>query len=165
MLPGIQKVNPYIIITCFIYMDNIKIKEAPIEAAVKVNATIDEFGFPYQKDYFENRYKDKNKLIIVAYVNSHPAGYVVGYDKFEDGSLYCWMAGVNPKFRKKGVLKALMDYQEKWAKQKGYNKIKIKTRNNRREMLAYLIKYYFFFTEVVQCPKIDDNRILLEKKI
>lgn len=144
---------------------NITIKEVPIEEAVKVNATIVEFDAPYQKDYFEERYKDKDKLIIVAYVDDQPAGYIVGYDKFGDGSFYCWMAGVNPKFRKLGLLKAMMDYEDKWAKEKGYNRIKIKTRNNRREMLAYLVKYGFFFTEVVQQPNIDDNRILLEKEL
>jgi len=51
------------------------------------------------------------------------------------------MAGVNPNFRKKGILKKLMNYQDNWAKEKGYKKIKIKTRNARREMLSYLIKY------------------------
>jgi len=144
---------------------NITIKEVSIEEAVKVNATIVEFDAPYQKDYFEDRYKDKEKLIIVAYVDDQPAGYIVGYDKFEDGSFYCWMAGVNPKFRKLGLLKTMMDYEDKWAKEKDYNKIKIKTRNNRREMLSYLVKYGFFFTEVVQHPNIDDNRILLEKEL
>lgn len=144
---------------------NFTIKEVLIEEVVKVNATIVEFDAPYQKDYFEERYKDKEKLIIVAYVDDQPAGYIVGYDKFGDGSFYCWMAGVNPKFRKLGLLKAMMDYEDKWAKEKGYNKIKIKTRNNRREMLAYLVKYDFFFTEVVQQPNIDDNRILLEKDL
>ena len=144
---------------------NITIKEVPIEEAVKVNATIVEFDAPYQKDYFEDRYKDKDKLIIVAYVDDQPAGYIVGYNKFEDGSFYCWMAGVNPKFRKLGLLKTMMDYEDKWAKEKGYNKIRIKTRNNRREMLAYLVKYGFFFTEVNQHPNIDDNRILLEKEL
>ena len=143
----------------------ITIKEVPIEEAVKVNATIVEFDSAYQKDYFEDRYKDRDKLIIVAYVDDQPAGYIVGYDKFEDGSFYCWMAGVNPKFRKLGLLKSLMDYEDKWAKEKGYNKIKIKTRNNRREMLSYLVKYGFFFTEVVQHSNIDDNRILLEKEL
>ncbi len=143
----------------------ITIKEAPIEEVVKVNATIVEFDAPYQKDYFENRYKDAERLIVVAYVDDQPAGYVVGYDKFKDGSFYCWMAGVNPSFRKLGLLKEMMDYEDKWAKEKGYNKIKAKTRNNRREMLAYLVKYGFFFTEVIQKPNINDNRVLLEKEL
>lgn len=146
-------------------VNRISIKEVPIEEAVKVNATIVEFETPYQKNYFEGRYRDKEKLIIVAYIDNLSAGYLVGYDKFGDGSFYCWMTGVNPKFRKKGVLKALINYEEKWAKERGYNKIKIKTRNNRREMLSYLVKYGFFFTEVIPHPNILDNRILLEKEL
>jgi hypothetical protein len=75
------------------------------------------------------------------------------------------MAGVDPMFRKMGVLKALMGYEDKWAKNKGYNKIKIKTRNNRREMLAYLVKYDFLLIEVIQYPNINDNRIFFEKEL
>ncbi|MBP6256403.1 hypothetical protein KA405_01440 [Patescibacteria group bacterium] len=51
------------------------------------------------------------------------------------------MAGVCPAWRGKGVLKTLMFYQDKRAKEKGYSKIKIKTRNNKRAMLSYLVKY------------------------
>ncbi|MCA9459614.1 MAG: GNAT family N-acetyltransferase [Nanoarchaeota archaeon] len=145
--------------------NKILIKEVPIEEAVKVNGTIVEFDKLYQKKYFEDRYKDREKLIIVAYIDNQAAGYIVGYDKFEDGSFYCWMAGVNPNFRKMGVLKLLMDYEDKWAKEKGYNKIKIKTRNNRREILAYLVKYGFLFTDVIQKSNIADNRILLEREL
>lgn len=72
--------------------NKIIIKEVLIEEAVNVNASIVEFNKPYQKNYFEKRYKNKNELIIVAYINEQPAGYIVGYDKFSDNSFYCWMA-------------------------------------------------------------------------
>jgi len=94
-----------------------------------------------------------------------PAGYMISYDKFSDGSLYCWMTGVNPKYRGKGILKKLMEYHENYAKNKGCDKLKISTRNNRREMLSYLVKYGFNFTEVVPKSNIEDNRIRLEKNI
>lgn len=145
-----------------VFMKDVLVKEAPVEEAVLVNATIPEFE-PYTKDYFEQRYKDKDKLVLVAYIDENAAGYIIAYDRFQDGSLYCWMAGVNPRFRRKGILRALMDYQDTWAKGKGYDKIRIKTRNNRRQMLAYLVKTGFFFTEVIQYPDIKDNRILLKK--
>lgn len=144
---------------------HISIKEASIEEAVKVNASIVEFGAEYPKEHFEERYKDKKHLIIVGYVDDQPAGYIVGYDKFNDGSFYCWMAGVNPNFRKMGLLKALMQYEDIWAKEHGYHTIRIKTRNNRREMLSYLIKYGFYLTEVEQRENIEENRIMLEKKL
>lgn len=145
--------------------NQVVVREVPIEEAVKVNATIVEFEAPYEKDYFESRYKDKERLIIVAYIDNNPAGYIVGYDRDADGSFYCWMAGVDPKFRKRGVLKSLMEYQDDWAREHGYNKLTIKTRNNRREMLSYLVRYGFSFTQVDQFPDISDNRIHLVKNL
>ncbi len=145
--------------------NQVVVREVPIEEAVRVSSTIVEFDEVYQRDYFESRYKDKQKLIIVAYVDDQPAGYIVGYDEYHDGSFYCWMAGVDPKFRKRGVLKALMDYEDNWARKNGYNKIRIKTRNNRREMLSYLVRYGFSFIEVEPYPNIADNRIHLVKNL
>lgn len=58
-----------------------------------------------------------------------------------------------------------MEYQSKRAKENWYNKIRIKTRNNKRQMLAYLVKNWFNFVEVVKSEDINDNRILLEKMI
>lgn len=142
--------------------DAVLVKEVPIEEAVKVNATIVEFGEAYSKEYFENRYKGKEPLILGAYLEEKPAGYIVGYDKYEDGSFYCWMAGVNPQFRRKGVLKSLMNYQEQWARNHGYISLKIKTRNNKREMLSYLVKYGFLFRQVIERNDRYENRILLE---
>lgn len=145
----------------------IKVQEVPIEEAVKVNALIPEFNQreTYSKEYFEKRYTNRKRLIIMAYLNDQPAGYLVGYDHFNDNSFYCWMAGVVPEFRRKGILTALMNHQEHWAKQQGYTKIKIKTRNCRKEMIFYLIKNNFLFTGVIEHPNIQENRILLEKDI
>lgn len=144
---------------------DIVIKEDSIDVAVKVNATIVEFDEPYSKEYFEERYKGKEKLILVAYIDNQSVGYMVSYDRNDDGSFYCWMAGVDPNFRRLGILKKLMEYLNDWAKNKGYKKITIKTRNNRREMLSFLVKAGFNFTEVQSQPSIDDNRILLERMI
>jgi len=141
------------------------IKEELIDVAVKINATIVEFDKPYDRPYFEERYKGKKNLILVAYVDNQPAGYMVSYDRNNNDSFYCWMAGVDPNFRRLGLLKELMEYLNNWAKANGYKKIIIKTRNNRREMLSFLVKAGFNFTEIQAQPLVEDNRILLEKII
>lgn len=145
----------------------IEVKEVDIKEAIKVHKNIKEFNETKpEKEYFENRYKDREKLIIVAYYNNVPAGYIIGYDKFQDGkNFYCWMAGVDSKFRKLGILTKMMQYQENWAKQKGYSILKIKTRNNRREMLSFLVKHNFNFLSVEKRDNIQDNRINLQKEI
>lgn len=144
---------------------NIIIKEDSIEAAVKVNQTIVEFHPPYDQAHFENRYAGKEKLILVAYVDGQSAGYLIAYNRNNDGSIYCWMAGVDPNFRRLGILNRLMEHLNDWGKAHGYQKIAIKTRNNRREMLAYLVKAGFRFIEVQPKPSAEDNRVLLEKDI
>jgi ribosomal protein S18 acetylase RimI-like enzyme len=138
------------------------VREVPIEKAVEVTKTINEFDAPYDKTYFEDRYQGRDRLVIVGYIDEQPVGYIVGYDRDQDGSFYCWMAAVNPKFRRLGVLTALMNYENNWARAHGYKMLRIKTRNNRREMLANLVKNGFLFTEVSPQPDVRDNRISLE---
>ena len=98
--------------------EKIIIKNAPIEDVVFVNSTITEFDKPYKKEYFKERYEGKDNLIIVAYISNKPVGYVVWYNRDNDNSFYCWMAGVNPEYRRLGILKKLMDYGFNWAKNK-----------------------------------------------
>lgn len=141
------------------------IKEADIKNVVEINSKIIEFDKKYSSSYFESRYNGKNRLILIGYFENKPAGYIVAYDKYNDGSFYCWMAGVDPKYRRKGIMSGLMEYLEKWAKENGYQKIKIKTRNNRRAMLTYLIRHGFYFISIEERTLVEDYRIILEHKI
>jgi ribosomal protein S18 acetylase RimI-like enzyme len=141
------------------------IKEDSIAMAAKVDSTISEFGESQGEEYFEERIRGKDSLVLVAYEDGKPAGYLVGYDRDSDSSFYCWMAGVSPMFRRRGILKALMERMEAWAKQKGYKRIKVKTRNSRREMLSYLIGYGYMFTLVEEKEEISENRLHLEKSL
>lgn len=145
----------------------IEIREVNIEEVLKVHRNIPEFyELIPKKDYFEDRYKDREKLITVAYYNSIPTGFIISYDKFQDNeSFYCWMVGVDVNYRRLGILTQLMDYQINWAKNKGYHILKIKTRNNRREMLSFLIRNGFYFTNVETKENIENNRISLQKDI
>ena len=145
----------------------IQIKEVGIEEAIKVHKNVIEFDeLNPTKEQFENSYKDKKHIIIVAYYNYDPAGYIIAYDKFRDGeSFYCWMAGVDINYRRLGILTNLMKYLEKWIKKQGYKTLKIKTRNNRRDMLSYLVKNDYYFTSVEEREDIEENRINLQKNL
>lgn len=149
--------------------ESIVVRESNLLTVAGVGTLIPEFvngpdGL-YSLQQLAERIAGKRHLIIVAYCGSEEAGYIVAYEMPNCGSFYCWMAGVIPEFRQKGILKAMMDYLFQWAKNEGYVKIQIKTRNSRRAMLSYLVKYGFFFTEVIPRPNIQENRILLEKPL
>ncbi len=148
--------------------NDIIIKETTLEEALKVHKNVLEFDNTNpSKEVFENRYQDAEKLIIVAYYERNPIGYMIGYDRFKDNkeNFYCWMAGVDFRYRRMGTLKKLMQYQENWAREKGYKNLRIKTRNNRREMLSFLVKSEFYFMSVEEQEKIENNRINLVKKL
>lgn len=141
------------------------VKEGDIETVVQISAKIIEFDRPYDSWYFAERIAGKESCILVAYSDNVPAGFIVAYDKDDDSSFYCWMAGVDPQFRRMGVLSALMRYLNSWAKKRQYTKIRIKTRNNRREMLAHLVKEGYYCIEVETYPQPSDNRILFEREV
>lgn len=145
--------------------EKITINEASIEEIIKLIESIPEFTFDYQKDFIETDYLDKEKLLIIASFDQKPAGFLIAFNRDNDGSIYWYMAGVNPKFRGQGILKKLVHYFETWAKEHGYAKIKLKTRNKRRPLLTYLVKYGFNFTGVEERKNIEQNRIFAEKDI
>ncbi|MBI4037959.1 GNAT family N-acetyltransferase [Candidatus Curtissbacteria bacterium] len=144
---------------------NVTVSKISLVMAVDISNKVPEFGEKYTEGFYKNRISGKDNLVIGGFVEEKLAGAIVGYCRYDDGSFYCWMAGVDPRFRGKGVFKAMMDYLEKWSIQKGYKSIKVKTRNNKREMLSYLLKYGYNFLEVEKKSKVGDFRILLEKII
>lgn len=91
-------------------------------------------------------------------------GYLIAYDS-GDSSFYCWLAGVSKEHRRKGALTKMMEYLENWMRKNGYTKLTIKTRNDKREMLKYLVKNDFDFTKVETMPNQKENRIYLEKEV
>ncbi len=143
----------------------ITVRQAPLEAVLEVHAQVPEFHGGQARDEFESRLAGKKSLLAVAFEGENPIGYMVSYEHRDPDAFYCWMAGVRPEHRRHGVLSRLMVYLEEWTRKEGYKKMVIKTRNNRREMLAFLVKTGFQFTHVEPRGTVAENRILLEKAL
>jgi len=156
----------------FSFVGNVVVKEIACENisfVIAINDNIPEFegelGEKYSAEYFLDRISGKASVILIGSIGFVDAGYIVAYDKYSDGSIYCWMAGVDIKFRRRSVLKNMMNYLFTWAEANGYSKVTIKTRNNRREMLRFLVKYGFNICGFKAKEDILENRILLEMSI
>jgi len=141
----------------------ILITETTLDAIIEVNKQIPEF-LEETKQTFEKRLKGKKSLLLVATIAKKDAGYLVGY-KENRKVFYIWMAGTIPSQRKKGVMKSLMNYAERYAKKKGFKEIRIKTRNTRRAQLINLVKRGYLFDKVEKGPEPKENRIFLEKEL
>ncbi|MBU0859784.1 MAG: GNAT family N-acetyltransferase, partial [Alphaproteobacteria bacterium] len=94
---------------------------------------------------------------------NEPAGYIVAYDRYKDGSFYCWMAGTVPAQRGGGVLTALMTMLEDRARARGYTALRIRTRNRWTTMLRWLIGHSYAITAVDKRASLADSRVDLIK--
>ena len=75
------------------------------------------------------------------------------------------MGGVLPKYRNQGVAEALADYQENWAKQRGFSSIKLKTRKKHNRMFNLSLKRGFSIIKEEPAENPMETRIWLEKKL
>lgn len=141
------------------------IREASIDEVVVLNTFIDEFSNEVMdKPYFEKRLEGKKDVCFyIAEVNNIPAGYIVSYNKNEDNSqlYYCWLAAVLPNYRRQGVFTLMMDATKKYAQQKGYAQMGIKTKCKFKNMLIYLIQNDYRITDFRK----EDGMITLEKDL
>lgn len=144
----------------------INVNEISLQEAFKLYQLIPEFkgNPPESYEEFTDRIKGTS-LALTASFNNSPAGFMVSYDEYNDGSFYIWLAGVLPEFRNKGVFSIMKDYQEKWAKEKGYKSIKIKTWNKRIEMRITLAKAGYNIIGFEEKDNIEENRLMHEKKL
>lgn len=145
-----------------------KVIEGNIKQALEVHSLISEFNKPSDEQFFEERYQNKKHVIFIAFYMDVPIGYMISYDRYNDGSIYCWMAGVKSEFRKQKALTLMMSSLENWSKENSFKTIKIKTSNKRKAMLSYLVKNDFLVAKVYN--ETDDklminNRIDLEKTL
>lgn len=140
------------------------IKETTLKEALNVHFKIPEFENSYDKQTFQERLEGKKHFILVALEESNPIGYLISYEE-NPKTIYHWMAGVVPKYRREGALKLMMDKMNSIAKTSEYTKVTIKTRNDKRGMLFYLLKDGYNFTEVEKIGNVEDYRIYLEKEL
>lgn len=145
----------------------ISIENIPL--IVDISRQIPEFHtqgeMPCTQEAFLDRLKQYEiYLILVAYYNYQPAGYLIAYDD-KNESCYCWIGGVIPRFRRKGILKKMVSHLVAWAQELNYCTLRAKTRNKFRGMLSFLIKSGFNIIDFKAVPNISENRILFEKNL
>ena len=90
------------------------------------------------KKYFKHK-----GILLGAFINKKLVGYLFCYQRESNqNSLHCWAAGVDKKYRQKGILKKLISKLIKILKEKNYKALTINTWPEKfPEMYAYLTKY------------------------
>lgn len=101
--------------------------------------------------------------LILAEIDQKPVGFKLGYTH-DQNIFYSWMGGVDPDFRALGLGSELIELQHHWAKEKGFKKIKTKTKNKWKEMLILNLKSGFKVVGTYIDSK-GESKIMLEKSL
>ena len=100
-------------------------------------------------------------LALVAYQQHHIIGFKLGF-ALSPQCFYSWLGGVVPSYRSQGVARALLQYQERWAKAHGYQEIQVKSMLCFSAMRAMLAKYQYL--QLTANSQIDaDTKIVFSK--
>ncbi len=141
---------------------SINIRTATIEELALANAQIPEFGLPYTVADFQARLNDRNWLGQVAIEGEQCLGFKVGYAD-DAGYFYSWLGGVLPAARKRGVARLLIQAQEAWVRDQGFNEIRVKSRNRFRHMLMFLLSERYEVLAVE--PASPGDHLTLDRRI
>lgn len=148
----------------------LEIRDTTAEVAFDVYQQIPEFddSLVVTRDEFVRRLTRPASLALVALLDGRPVGFKLGYDRYSDGSWYSWLGGTLPDHRKQGVAEALLQRQEKWVCDEGFQRLYVKTRNRFAAMRA-LLAGSGYQVVAVESPEGDaellDLRILMVKRL
>lgn len=139
------------------------IRLASLDELLWIHQQIPEFPGKASLDFYRDRLKHRLYLALVAEKEGELIGFKVGYQSDTPETFYSWMGGVRPEFRKFGVANALADFQENWAREKGFTSVFFKTRNRFPAMISFGLKRGFKIMEVIPKGGVEDYRIVMGK--
>lgn len=146
----------------------ITIRHGGAEDAYAVAEQIAELGGDaerYSLATYQQRLAGDAALVLLACHGEDPVGFKAGYDRFHDGSWYSWMGGVLTSWRGRGVAQRLLEVQEAWVAEQGYEILYVKTRNRHKRMLAFLARNEYDVVRVEEKGGPAETRILLCKRL
>ena len=133
-----------------------------VEAAYQVFLAVPELDRYLSLQGFQSRITE-GTLVLVYEADDKAIGFKVGYP-LNDDDFYSWLGGVVPEARQSGVAQALLDYQENWVRDQGYQRLSVKSMNRYPSMLRFLIKNGYQIVHVENVGT-DDERIHFLKQL
>ena len=94
--------------------------------------------------------------------NDQIIGFKIAYAT-RSRRLYSWLGGVLPDHRRRGVGKALMDFQHAWAKERGYLNVETGTIRNNVPMM--MLNFRCGFEIIGTYARGGKTRVLLAKRL
>ncbi|MCG7584143.1 GNAT family N-acetyltransferase [Photobacterium sp. OFAV2-7] len=141
-----------------------KIRQASLAEAAEVLARISEFAQPADEHALEVRLRGKAPLILVAELDGQLVGVKIGY-RLSETCFYSWLGGVAPEGRCNGVAQALLEAQETWVRQQGFEELRVKSRNRFPAMLRLLLRNGYLIEHMEKKDGLEDYRLHFVKAL
>ncbi len=141
-----------------------KIREGSLSEVVAVVTEIDEFIVKENEQSLAQRLEGKRHLILVAEQQGQILGFKIGYELDSD-TFYSWFGGVSPKARNLGLAQKLLDVQESWVIEQGYQQLKVKSRNQFPAMLRLLLRNNYLIDNFEPYEPLLESRIHFVKQL
>lgn len=121
------------------------------------------FGVDTAKDA-EIRSTKPGFLSLVAICDGRPVAFKIGYEE-DSVAYYSWLGGTLPEFRGVGLATELQRAQEAWCRERGYSRLRTKSRNEFRDMIRLNLQNGFEIVGVEARPAPGGIKILMEKAL
>lgn len=137
--------------------------EADLPTLVRLHNEI--YRPPADAAMFRRRFLGRyNVLMLLALVNREPAGFQVGFE-LKPGSYYSWLAGVLASQRRQGVARQLMEAQIAWARERGYDILRLEVGQSNRVGIMYALSCGFHVIGIRLDSTHSDQMLLLERML
>jgi len=134
---------------------------ADLSKAVYVLNHIPEFDSLFYTKQLQTKLEKSEFILLLAEFAGKPVACKIAYNRYFDGSVYSWLGGVLPPFRRQGVAKMLHEHLVREAKRHFFQSIRLKTRNQHNAMLIFALKSGFHISGFTPYENYIDSRIEL----
>lgn len=118
-----------------------------------------------EMDFFKRRFMGRyNVLTLLARLDDRPVGFWIGFE-LKPSMFYHWLGGVLSDLRRAGIARQLLEAQQAWAKDHGYEYIRCECMNHQREFLHFAVDAGFDICGIRWDSTHADNLVVLEKTI
>lgn len=140
------------------------LREGTIDEIAAIEREIPEFVRPKTTEAMAERLQSASALILVACLDGRPVAYKAGYALSPD-RFYSWIGAVLPRYRRRGIARALLLEQERRLRALGYARVRVKSRNTFPSMLRLLIGEGYRIVGLEPSPSAEDPKIVFDKPL
>lgn len=137
----------------------------PGELPLLVDLYNEIFRPPRDEATFRRRIAGRqNVLMLVANVEGQPVGFSIGIE-LKPNTFFSWLSGVLPDCRRQGIATQLHEAEAAWAREHGYQYVRMECNNTHRPILMMCIKMGFDIVGIRWDPDRSQNLVIMEKSL